>query len=171
MRYIHILIMVCICAIVSSCEKDRFPEVENSANAQFKRALGTAATPASFNTGTLSKATPAATDNFNFGVVENGNVASVKVMVDYRKAATPTVTTFTQQYADITSWPVDYSVSLNSLTTLFAANGLTSANVVANDRFVFRAVFTLKSGTVVSEQAAVLLALPYATTLTYTVTN
>ena len=169
MKYIKFLFIITLVTGLTSCEKNRYPEIENSANAQFTRtgATGTAAGP--YNSLALSKANPAVTDQFLLKVVESGNVQSISVMVDYRKAATPTVTTYSQKYADITTWPQTYTTSLTALTTLFASNGVTSANVAVGDRFVFRIVITLKSGTVISEQSALLNTAPYAITLTYTV--
>lgn len=149
----------------TSCEKDsRHPEVENGANAQFTRALGVPATVASYNTATLSKANPTVKDNFTLKIVESGNVASVRLMVDYLKGTTTT----TKQLEEVKTWPATYSLSLNDLTALM---GITTASLTAGDRFLLRTDFTLKSGTVVSSQAAVLAAAPYAIRLTYTVAN
>lgn len=169
MKYLKFLLIIGLITSTVACKKNRYPEVENSANAQFTRTAATGTAAAPYNTGTLSKAAAAATDQFLLKVVESGNVKSVNVMVDYRKAATPTVTTYTQQYATITTWPQTYNVSLNNLITLFTPNGITLANLATGDRFVFRIVITLNSGTVISEQAALLNAAPYATILTYTV--
>ncbi len=169
MKYFKIFFMITLAVGFASCKKDRYPEFENSANAQFTRTAATGTTAATYNTFSFSKATPATTDAFLLKVIESGNVQSVSVMVDYRKAATPNVTAFTQKYDELTTWPKNYTTSLNALTTLFAANGVTTANIAVGDRFVFRIVVTLKSGTVISEQAAVLNAAPYAITLIYTV--
>lgn len=172
MKYFKIILIACICALTTvSCEKSRYPEFENSANAQFIRDLGVVtanpATNTTFNTATLNKSNPTLADKFTLKIIETGNVSSVKVLVDYKKGST----TLTTQYKEITSWPITGSVSLNDLIALFASQGVTSASVTAGDKFVFRTVITLKSGTVVSEQAAVFSALPYTITLTYTVAN
>jgi hypothetical protein len=159
-------ILAFLCMIgITSCEKeDRFPEIEYGANAQFTRALGVPATVASFNNATLSKANPTAKDNFTLNIVESGNVTSVRLMVDYIKGTT----TATKQLEEVKSWPATYNLSLNDLTALM---GVTSASTAAGNRFILRADFTLKSGTVVDSQAAVLAAAPYAIRLTYTVAN
>jgi hypothetical protein len=169
MKYLKFLIIIGLITSTVACKKNRYPEVENSANAQFTRTAATGTAAAPYNTATLSKASPATADQFLLKVVESGNVKSVAVMVDYRKAATPSVTTYTQQFATITTWPQTYNASLNSLVTLFASNGLTVGGLAVGDRFVFRIVITLNSGTVISEQAAIMNAAPYAITLTYTV--
>ena len=187
MKYLKFLLIISLITSTVACKKNRYPEVENSANAQFTRTAATGTSAAAYNTFTLSKASPAVTDPFLLKVIESGNVKTVSVMVDYRKAATPNVSTYTQKYADITSWPQTYTASLNSLVALFATNGLTLASLtttipavpaapgvpakaeIPGDRFVFRIVITLNSGTVISEQAALLNAAPYAITLTYIV--
>lgn len=169
MKYFKILFMITLAITFVSCKKDRYPEYENSANAQFTRTAATGTTAAAYNTFSFSKAAPATTDAFLLKVIESGNVQSVSVMVDYRRAAAPNTVAFTQKYDELTAWPKNYTTSLNALATLFAANGVTAANVAVGDRFVFRIVVTLKSGTIISEQAAVLNATPYAITLTYTV--
>ena len=100
------------------------------------------------------------------------NVASVNILIDYRKVTGNVANTiYTQQFGTLTAWPQTYTTSLNSLVALFAANGLTVAGLAATDQFVFRVVFTLKSGTVVSGQATVLNVAPYLITLTYRVTT
>ncbi len=163
MKYFKIIFAFLAVAAFTACEKDsRFPEVENGANAQFTRALGT--TVATYNAATLSKANPTVKDNFTLKIVESGNVASVRLMVDYIKGTT----TVTKQMEEVKTWPASYSVSLNDLTALM---GVTTASLTAGDRFLLRTDFTLKSGTVVSSQAAVLAAAPYAIRLTYTVAN
>lgn len=150
---------------LSACEKEnRFPEIENGANAQFTRALGVPATVASFNNATLSKANPTVKDNFTLKIVESGNVASVRLMVDYIKGTTTT----TKQMEEVKTWPANYSISLNDLTALM---GISTASTAPGERFILRTDFTLKSGTVISSQAAVLAAAPYAIRLTYTVAN
>lgn len=165
MKYLKIILSLLLITGLTSCEKeDRFPEVENGANAQFTRALGVPATVASFNNATLSKANPTVKDNFTLKIVESGNVASVRLMVDYIKGATTT----TKQLEEVKTWPANYNLSLNDLTALM---GITTASTVAGDRFILRTDFTLKSGTIVSSQAAVLAAAPYAIRLTYTVAN
>jgi hypothetical protein len=171
MKYLKFLLIIGLITSTVACKKSRYPEVENSANAQFTRKLGAVLTPTtnSFASFTLSKAAPANTDEFLLKVVESGNVKSIAVMVDYRKSTAPNTTVFTQQFATITSWPQTYNASLNNLVALFAPNNLTVAGLAVGDRFVYRIVITLNSGTVISEQAALLNALPYAITLTYTV--
>jgi hypothetical protein len=161
----HLKIILAFLAVIglASCEKEsRYPEIENGANAQFTRALGT--TAATFNATTLSKANPTAKDNFTLKIVESGNVASVRLMVDYIKGTTTT----SKQLEEVKTWPANYSLSLNDLTALM---GITTASTAAGDRFVLRTEFTLKSGTVVSSQGAILAAAPYAIRLTYTVAN
>ena len=170
MKYLKFLLIIGLITSTVACKKSRYPEFENSANAQFTRTAATGAVAAPYNNGNLSKAAPAVTDEFLLKVVESGNVKSVAVMVDYRRSTAPNTTVFTQQYASITSWPQTYTASLNNLVTLFAPNGLTVAGLAVGDRFVFRIVITLNSGTVISEQAAIMNAAPYAITLTYTVT-
>jgi hypothetical protein len=176
MKYLRFLLIIGLITSTVACKKSRYPEVENSANAQFTRVITTtpvppAVTPAAdYNSWTLSKATPALNDKFTLKMVESGNVKSVSVVVDYRKSTSTTVTTFSQPFATITSWPQDYTVSLNSIVALFAANGLTATNLAVGDRFVFRVIVTLNSGTVISEQAAIMNSLPYAITLTYRIT-
>lgn len=186
MKYLKYLFIIALAASVTSCKKDsKFPEFENSANAQFTRTAATGTAAAAYNSLTLSKAAPATSDEFRLRVVESGNVSNVAIMVDYRKVGTTAV--ITKKYADITTWPQTYTTSLNSLVALFAADGVTVANLTATvpavpaspgvpakaevpgDRFVFRIVVTLKSGTVISEQSALLNSAPYAITLTYTV--
>lgn len=169
MKYLKFLLIIGLITSTVACKKNRYPDFENSANAQFTRTAATGATAAPYNNGTLSKAAPATTDEFLLKVVESGNVKSVAVMVDYRKSTAPNTTVYTQQFATITSWPQTYNASLNSLVTLFASNGLTVGGLAVGDRFVFRIVITLNSGTVISEQAAIMNAAPYAITLTYTV--
>lgn len=169
MKYFKILFIITLAVGLTSCKKDRYPEFENSANAQFTRSGDRTATGATYNTLSFSKAAPATTDAFLLKVIESGNVQSVSVMVDYRKAATPSVVSFTQKYDELTAWPKNYTTSLNALATLFAANGITVANLAVGDQFIFRIVVTLKSGTVISGQAAVLNTAPYAITLTYKV--
>lgn len=169
MKYLKFLLIIGIIASTVSCKKSRYPEIENSANAQFTRTAATGTAAAPYNTATLSKATPATTDQFILKIIESGNVKSVSVLVDYRKNLTPTVTTYTQEFKNITTWPQTYTASLNDLVALFSANGLTLANLVSGDKFVYRVVITLNSGTVISGQAALLTAAPYAITLTYTV--
>ena len=163
----HLKIILAFLAVIglASCEKEsRFPEVENGANAQFTRALGVPTTVASFNNAALSKANPTVKDNFTLKIVESGNVASVRLMVDYIKGTTTT----TKQLEEVKTWPASYSLSLNDLTALM---GVTTASTAAGERFILRTDFTLKSGTVVNSQAAVLAAAPYAIRLTYTVAN
>jgi hypothetical protein len=163
MKYIKIIFAFLAVAVFTSCEKDsRFPEVENGANAQFTRALGT--TTATYNAATLSKANATLKDSFTLKIVESGNVASVRLMVDYIKGTT----TSTKQVEEVKTWPATYSLSLNDLAALA---GVSTASLTAGDRFVLRTDFTLKSGTVVSSQSAVLAAAPYAIRLTYTVAN
>lgn len=164
----HIIPALALIVITSSCEKEsRFPEVENGANAQFTRALGVPATAASFNNATLSRANPAVKDNFTLKIVESGNVAQVRLMIDYIKGNT----TKTRQYEEVKNWPVNYSLSLNDLIAVFAADGVTSGTVANGDRFILRTDFTLNSGTVINSQATVLTSAPYAIRLTYTVGN
>lgn len=176
MKYLKFLLVIGLIASTVACKKSRYPEFENSANAQFTRVIqpppaGAPATPAAdYNVWTMSKGTPAGIDQFVLKMVESGNVKSVSVLVDYRKSTAPNTTVFTQPYATITSWPQNYSVTLNNLVTLFAPNGLTVGGLAVGDRFVFRVVITLNSGTVISEQAAIMNSLPYAITLTYRVT-
>lgn len=157
--------------VVSSCDKDVIPVAENAAYAQFERAAGVVtATPTqntSFSRANLSRATPAATDQSTLKILGSDLVASVKVMVDYTKGTTVK----TAQYKEITTYPLAVTTSLNELIALFASQGATAANVTANDRFVFKTIITLKTGTVVTEQSATLSTLPYLTTLTYTVVN
>jgi hypothetical protein len=185
MKYFKFLLIIGLITSTVACKKDRYPEFENSANAQFTRTAATGTVAAPYNSGTLSKAAPATADQFLLKVVESGNVKSIAVMVDYRKVGSTAV--ITKKYADITTWPQTYSTSLNALVALFAADGVTVANLTATvpavpaspgvpakaeipgDRFVFRIVITLNSGTVISEQAAIMNAAPYAITLTYTV--
>lgn len=169
MKYLKFLFIIVLATGLTSCKKNRYPEIENSANAQFTRKLGAVLTPTtnSYAAFDLKKSDPAVADEFLLKVIESGNVKSISVMVDYRKTGTTAVVT--QKFADITTWPQTYNTSLNNLVNLFAANGVTLANLTVNDRFVFRIVITLNSGTVISEQSALLNSLPYATTLTYTV--
>lgn len=168
MKYLKFLLIIGIITSTVSCKKNRYPEVENSANAQFTRTAASGTAVAPYNNFTLSKATPAASDPFILKIIESGNVKSVSVLVDYRKSAT--VTTYTQEFKNITSWPQTYNATLNDLVALFSANGLTMANLAVGDRFVYRVVITLNSGTVISGQAALLTVAPYAITLTYVVT-
>lgn len=177
MKYLRILLIISLVASTVACKKNRYPEIENSANAQFTRTITSpapvppAVTPAAeYNSWTLSKTTSTLVDKFTLKMVESGNVKSVSVLVDYRKSTSTTVNTFTQQFSTITSWPQNYTITLNDVVALFAANGLTVANLAVGDRFVFRVVITLNSGTVISEQAAIMNALPYAITLTYRIT-
>lgn len=150
---------------ITSCEKeDRFPEIENGANAQFTRALGVPATVASFNNATLSKANPTAKDNFTLNIIESGNVASVRLMVDFVRGTTTT----TKQLEEVKSWPATYSLSLNDLAALM---GVTTASTAAGNRFILRTDVTLKSGTVINTQSATQAAAPFAIRLTYTVAN
>src|SRR6476620_6200653 len=104
MKYLKIILSLLVVVGLTSCEKeDRFPEVENGANAQFTRALGVPATVASFNNATLSKANPTVKDNFTLKIVESGNVASVRLMVDYIKGTTTT----TKQLEEVKTWPAN----------------------------------------------------------------
>ena len=169
MKYLKFLFIIALTSGLVSCKKNRYPEFENSANAQFTRTAATGTAAAPYNNFTFSKASPTTTDQFLLRVIESGNVRSVSVMVDFRRAATPTVTTYTQKYADITTWPQTYSTSLNALTGLFAPNGVTAANLAVGDRFVFRIVITLNSGTVISDQSTILNIAPNAGVLTYIV--
>lgn len=169
MKYLKYIFAITLIISLASCKKDRYPEFENSANAQFTRKLGAVITSTtnSYASFDLKKTTPDLADEFLLNVVESGNVKSVSVMVDYRKTGTTAVVT--QKFADIATWPQTYNASLNSLVALFASNGVTLANLTVNDRFVFRLVITLNSGTIVSEQSSLLNTVPYAVTLTYTV--
>lgn len=169
MKYLKYFFAMTLIISIASCKKNRYPEFENSANAQFTRKLGAVLTQTtnSYAAFDLKKTTPDLSDEFLLKVVEDGNVKSVSVMVDYRKTGTTAVVT--QKFAEITTWPQTYNASLNSLVALFAPNGVTLANLTVNDRFVFRIVITLNSGTVISEQSALLSTVPYAVTLTYTV--
>lgn len=169
MRYLKFLLITGIIAGTLACKKDRYPQIENSANAQFTRTAGTGPAPAGYNTHSLKKSAAADVDEFVLKVVESGNVKSVSVMVDYKKAISPSVTTYSRLYASISSWPQTYNVSLNDLVTMFEPSGITLGNLAVGDKFVFRIVITLNSGTIISEQATVLNSAPYAITLTYTV--
>lgn len=171
MKYLKFLLIIGMLTSTVACKKSRYPEIENSANAQFTRTDKTITSPAAYNTFSFKKTTPAEADQFLLKVIESGNVKTVSVMVDYKKATTPTVTTYSQQFAAITTWPQTYGVALNDLVTLFAPNGITLMNLAVGDRFVFRIVITLNSGTVISEQSAVLNTAPYATLLTYTIAD
>ncbi|TCC94958.1 hypothetical protein [Pedobacter hiemivivus] len=174
MKYLKFLLIIGIITSTVSCKKNRYPEFENSANAQFTivnpkpKPPATAIVASDYNNGLLSKATPAVTDDFVLKLVESGNVKSVSVLVDYRKTAT--VTTYTKEFKNISTWPQTYSASINDLVALFSSNGLTLANLAVGDRFVYRVVITLNSGTVISGQGALLTTAPYAITLTYVVT-
>ncbi len=168
---LYIIAFFCL-LVVSSCEdKGVIPMAENAAYPQFERASGvvtaTPTTNTTFSRGTLSKATPATTDVSTLKITGSDLVASVKVMVDYKKGAAIK----TAQYKEITTYPLTITTSLNELIALFASQGVTTATVAATDVFVFRTVITLKTGSVVSEQSATLATLPYLTTLTYTVVN
>jgi hypothetical protein len=170
MKYLRYILIIGLVTSVFSCKKDsHYPEVENSANAQFKRTAATGAVATPYNTLTVSKAAPATPDEFILNIVESGNVKSVSVVVDYRKSTANSVTVFTQPFATITSWPQTYTTNLSAIVALFAANGLTVSGLAVGDRFVFRVVITLNSGTIVSGQAAVLNTAPYAITLNYIV--
>lgn len=174
MKYLKTIFLATLCLVVaSSCKKEHYPEYQNGANAQFRRTAvadgqTTTAGIASYWKWTFSKAAPATQDEFIMKVFGSENVASVNVLVDYKK--TGSSTTLTSTYKSLTTWPLTAKVSLNDLIALFAAQGVTATNVTVNDQFIFRCEVVLKDGTVIKEQAAVLSALPYMITLTYTVT-